>query len=209
MSGKLLTEIDGCELALDDFKAAPNSYIDELEDKAISRLEYQGLSKPALEELELSKDVVRPLFDELADTFFELYRDAHPALADRGYRLLFDLMRAAEIIGRYTESQADRFEAAKQAAKQEKAEAVKRDAGPSKSRAKRRGKSEALYEVVKAIVSRELRKVPVSVGYAEHIAPEVRIRLERLGYKTDKGTSISAIKSRLIALAAEAWQGQV
>lgn len=103
MSGKLLTEIDGCELALDDFKAAPNSYIDELEDKAISRLEYQGLSKPALEELELSKDVVRPLFDELADTFFELYRDAHPALADRGYRLLFDLMRAAEIIGRYTE----------------------------------------------------------------------------------------------------------
>lgn len=86
---------------------------------------------------------------------------------------------------------------------------MKRDAGPSKSRAKRRGKSEALYEVVKAIVSRESRKVPVSVGYAEHIAPEVRIRLERLGYKTDKGTSISAIKSRLIALAAEAWQGQV
>jgi hypothetical protein len=59
MSGKLLTEIDGCELALDDFKAAPNSYIDELEDKAISRLAYQGLSKPALEELESSKDVFR------------------------------------------------------------------------------------------------------------------------------------------------------
>jgi hypothetical protein len=205
MSGKLPTEIDGCELALDDFKAAPNSYIDELEDKAISRLAYQGLSKPALEELESSKDVFRPLFDELADTFFEPYRDAHPALAARGYRLLFDLMRAAEIIGRYTESEADRFEAAKQ----EKAEAVKKDAGPSKSRAKRRGKSEALYEVVKAIVSRESRKVPVSVGYSELIAPEVRIRLERLGYKTDKGTSISAIKSKLIALAAEARQGQV
>jgi hypothetical protein len=161
--------------------------------------------KPALEELESSKDVVRPLFDELADTFFEPYRDAHPALAARGYRLLFDLMRAAEIIERYTESEADRFEAAKQ----EKAEAVKKDAGPSKSRAKRRGKSEALYEVVKAIVSRESRKVPVSVGYSELIAPEVRIRLGRLGYKTDKGTSISVIKSKLIALAAEARQGQV
>jgi hypothetical protein len=196
---------EATERALAGFTAASYSYIDELEDKAISRLVSQDLSKPALEGLESAMGAVRPLFDELADAFFEPYQDAHPALADRGYHLLFDLMRAAVIIERYAESEADRFDAAKK----EMAAAAKRDAGPSKSRAQRKGKSDALYEVVKAIVSRESRKVPVSVGYAERIAPEVRIRLKRLGYKTDKGTSIPTIKSNLIALAGQKRQGQV
>jgi hypothetical protein len=82
--------------ATNDFRAAARSYLDALEGTAIFSLAFRELDREALE---LSSNVIRPLFDELADTFVEPYRETNPALAQRGRQMLLALLKAASIIG--------------------------------------------------------------------------------------------------------------
>jgi hypothetical protein len=79
--------------ATKDFRAGARSYLDDLEGQAIFLLELREL--PDREVLELSSSVIRSLFDELANTFVEPYRETEPALAERGYQMLWALMKAA------------------------------------------------------------------------------------------------------------------
>jgi hypothetical protein len=171
-----------------DFRAGARSYIDGLEGQAIAPLEFSELSKGDRNALELSSSVIRSLFDELGNTFFEPLRETQPALAERGYQMLWAALTAASIIGVHTESETERIEARRVAAEEEAAEDEKQDRMEA-CRGTRKEKADALYEVVKAIKSREPNLS------AERIAPKVRAELDRLGYKADKGTSISTIKA--------------
>jgi hypothetical protein len=107
MSGKrkLLTEIEGCEPidldavsrligATNNFRAGAGSYLDDLEGQAIWLLEFDELPKGDREALELSSNVIRSLFGQLANTFVEPYRETQQALAEHGYQMLWALMKA-------------------------------------------------------------------------------------------------------------------
>ena len=98
---------DLCQLigATKDFEAGAHSYLDDIEGQTISRLEFpEDLPEGDREVLELSSDVIRAVFDELAGTFIEPHRETHPALAERGYQLLWAAMRAASNIVKLTEN---------------------------------------------------------------------------------------------------------
>jgi hypothetical protein len=71
--------------ATEDFGDGARSYLDGLEGQAIGLLESDDLPEGNREVLELLSDVLRPAFDELANTFVEPHRKTHPALAERGY----------------------------------------------------------------------------------------------------------------------------
>jgi hypothetical protein len=167
-----------------NFKNGARLYLADLEGQAIPPLEFSPLSKGDRDALELSSNVIRPLFDELVDTFVEPYRETVPAKAARGYRILWAALKAASIIGAHTVSETKRIEEVRRAQEEE----AKKEAGTAVGRSKRKERADALYEVVKAIMSREPHLS------AERIAPKVRAELSRLGYETDKGTSISTIK---------------
>ena len=118
--GKLQTEIEWREPidlgavshligATNDFRAGARSYLDNLEGQAIFPLEFSVLSEGDRNALELSSNVIRSLFDELVDTFVEPYRETQPALAERGYQMLWAALKAASIIGVHTESETKRF----------------------------------------------------------------------------------------------------
>jgi hypothetical protein len=136
----------------------------------------------------LSSNVIRSLFDELANTFFEPLRETQPDLAERGYQMLWAALKAASIIGVHTESETKRFEAGRAAARAATVEDDNWDKMEAR-RGKRKEKADAIYEVVKAIMSQEPNLS------AARIAPKARAELDRLGYRTDKGTAISTIKA--------------
>ena len=77
------------------FSDGARSYVDDLEGQAIGLLEFDELPKVDRAVLELLSDVLRPAFDELANTFVEPHRKTDPALAERGYRMLWVMMKAA------------------------------------------------------------------------------------------------------------------
>jgi hypothetical protein len=81
--------------ATNDFRAGARSYLDDLEGQAIWLLEFDELPRGDREVLELSSNVIRSLFDELANTFVEPYRETQPALAEQGYQMLWAVMKAA------------------------------------------------------------------------------------------------------------------
>ena len=137
-----------------DFRAGARSYIDGLEGQAIAPLAFSELSKGDRNALELSSSVIRSLFDELGNTFFEPLRETQPALAERGYQMLWAALMAASIIGVHTKSETERIEARQVAAEEEAAEDEKQDRMEA-CRGTRKAKADALYEVVKAIKSRE------------------------------------------------------
>ena len=197
MSGKLPTEIDRREpIEMDavsqligatmDFGAGARSYIDGLEGQAIAPLEFSELSEGNRNALELSSNVIRSLFDEMANTFFEPLRETQPAVAERGYQMLWAALKAASIIGVHTESETKRFEAGRAAAEEAAGEDEKQDKMEA-CRGKRKEKADALYEVVKAIMSREPNlsaeriapKVPNWVGWAMGRTKGPRFRRSR------------------------------
>ena len=96
--------------ATKDFVAGARSYLDALEGSAIFSLALSELSKGDREALELSSEVIRSLFDELATTFVEPYRETNPGLAERGYQILWSALRAASIIGQHGAIASERAE---------------------------------------------------------------------------------------------------
>jgi hypothetical protein len=88
----------------DDFSAAAREYLDEIEGQAIGLLEFgERLTKAELGALDAASNDLRSSFEELVETFFETHRQAHPALAERGYELIWAAMTSAASILRITE----------------------------------------------------------------------------------------------------------
>jgi hypothetical protein len=78
-----------------DFSEGARDYLDSLEGQAIGLFDFDKLPDGDREAIVLLTDVLRPAFDELANTFVEPHRKTDPALAERGYRMLWALMKAA------------------------------------------------------------------------------------------------------------------
>jgi hypothetical protein len=154
--------------ATKDFVAGARSYLDALEGSAIFSLALSELSKGDREALELSSEVIRPLFNELADTFVESYRETQPALAEQGYKLLWAALRAAATIGKHSAVTEDTSEIGADVVKEKRA-----------GRA-RNGKPRHQEEFVMALKAEAdaLGEAPVkSIGFVQKIAPGLQTRI--------------------------------
>jgi hypothetical protein len=88
----------------DDSSAAAREYLEGLEGQAIGLLEFgERLTKAEWDALDAASNALRSSFEELAATFFENYRATQPALAERGYQMLTQAMKASASILRITE----------------------------------------------------------------------------------------------------------
>jgi hypothetical protein len=180
-----------------DFETGARSYLDDLEGQAIFPLEFGELPKGDREALELSSDVLRPVFDELAATFLEPHRTTDLALAERGYRLLWAALKAASIIGRPSAS-------AREADIRGEEKMARTSAAGRSREQKSSARRAALVDAVKTAVGNSKEQFSLGEKYARNICPDVCAELERRGCPKD-GTwpSISTIKGVLRALSDE------
>jgi hypothetical protein len=88
-----------------------------LEGQAIGLLELAELPNAERAVIELLSDVLRPAFDGLANTFVEPHREADPALAERGYKMLWTIMKVAAHMADATHDSIARRRAADRLAK--------------------------------------------------------------------------------------------
>jgi hypothetical protein len=151
--------------------------------KPLVLLGFDELPKGDREVLELSSNVIRSLFDELANTFVEPYREMQPALAEQGYQMLWAVMKAASNMGACTHGSiarkiaADVFDAAK-------------SSGTAPARGSRKAKDKyanaMLAEAVAEAVGNGKDPPPRSAAYIKSIEPAVRAKLKRANPPIEK-----------------------
>jgi hypothetical protein len=191
---KLQTEIEGREPidpdavsrlidATKDFRDGARSYLDDLEGQAIGLLELDKLPKVDRAALELLSNVLRPAFDDLADTFVEPYRETKPALAERGYQMLWVIMKAAADMAGVTHDSIARRKAADKLANARYCKLLER---------------EGFAEAVKTEADRIGRTPAKSDKFVLAVAPGLQ---ERIGSKKKPGkdkifAAVDLIKQR-------------
>ena len=181
--------------ATNDFSAGAHEYLDGLEGQAIGKLEFDERPKGdrEREDLEVSSDALRSSFDELVDTFVEPYRETQPDLAERGYQVLWALMKATSNIVRLTENVKVEDVLDEDKKHRTYSATLKRVQNHETSVAK-------LVEAVGKAVSQTNHPFAVSVEYAGIIQPAVRSELELLGCpipETSKWPSVWTIRGVL------------
>jgi hypothetical protein len=149
-----------------DPRAGARSYLDALEEQAIFSLGLHALSKGDREALELSIQVIRPLFDELADTFVEPYRETNPALVERGRQMLLALLKAASMIGAPSGPIAPEIET------------DVRDRAAAQSRASKIPHQEKFAKAVKAEADHIRAEPAKSAKFVRAVAPGLKRRLD-------------------------------
>ena len=152
-----------------DFSAGARDYLDSLEGQAIGLFEFDKLPEGDREAIELLTDVLRPAFDELANTFVELHRKTDPALAERGYQMLWALMKAAADMADATHDSTARR-------KRDDAMATKRDL--------KRDHQEEFARAVRDEADRIGTKPAKSAKFVQAVAPGLK---ERIGSKKPPG----------------------
>jgi hypothetical protein len=149
-----------------NFEDGACSYLDSIEGMAIPGLVFSDLQEGDLAALRAASDALRPAFEELAGTFSGPYRE-------RGYQLLWALMKATIDIGYIYHSSSGRRK--------------KSDLKAIKMEATRSGKAPKQEEFANAVKSEAdlLKITPAkSKKFAQSVAPGLK---ERLGLNEPPG----------------------